>query len=149
MMVADGHGQRIGRVGRTDRLFEAKERLNHLLDLAFARGAISCDSAFYLQRAIFRDSKPVLRGSQNRDPSRLTQLERALYIFREDKAFDRCPLRLITTDQLGQAAVDLLQAGGKRVVRRGNDAAVFYGSQCAVTASHHPVAGRAGPRINP
>jgi hypothetical protein len=48
MMVTNGYGQRISRVGRTDRLFEVKERLDHLLDLAFARSAISRDGAFHL-----------------------------------------------------------------------------------------------------
>lgn len=149
MVMANSHSQRIGSVGRTERLFETKERFDHLLDLAFARSAIPGHRAFHLQRGVLRNGKPALRGSQNGDSSRLAQFERALHIFCEDKAFNRCPLRLITTDQFGQTAEDLLQAGREGITGCGDDAAVFDGSQYTVTASHHPIAGRAGPWIDP
>lgn len=71
MMVANSHGQRISRVGRTDRLSQTKERLDHLLDLAFTRSAISCDSAFDLQWSVLRDGNPAECGRQNRNPSHL------------------------------------------------------------------------------
>ena len=71
MVVANGHGQRIGSVGRTQRLFETKERFDHLLDLAFVRSAIPGYSAFYLQRGVLRDGKPAERSSQNGDPFHL------------------------------------------------------------------------------
>jgi hypothetical protein len=48
MVVANSHGQRIGSVGRTERLFKTKKRFDHLLDLAFARSAIPGYSAFHL-----------------------------------------------------------------------------------------------------
>lgn len=148
MMMANSHRQRIGCVGRTDRLSQTKERLDHLLDLGFTRSAISRDRAFNLQRRILRNGDPTECGCQHCNPSRLAQLKRALYVFCEDKAFDGCPLRLITTDQLGQAAEDLLQAERKGVAGCGDDAAVLDGSQDTISASHHPVAGSADSRIN-
>ena len=128
MMVANSDSQRIGCVGRVDRLIETKECFDHLLDLAFICSAIPCDSALDLQRGILCDGKPVLRGSQKDNPPCLAQLERALCIFCEDQTFDRCPLRLMTVDQFGQSAEDLLQAGRKGVAGRRHDTAIFDGS---------------------
>ncbi len=71
MVVTNGYGQRIGSVGRTQRLFKTKERSDHLLDLAFTSGAIPGHSAFHLQRGVLRNGKATLRGSQKGDPSRL------------------------------------------------------------------------------
>ena len=116
-MVADGNGKGVGGVGRAWRLVEPEKGLDHPLDLALAGRTIPCHGVFHLQGRILSDGDPALDGGQEGHPSHLAELERALRIFRVHEGFDSGHIRLMSANQLGEAAKDVLQAGGERVAR--------------------------------
>ena len=115
MYVANRHRQCIcGIVGRRHSV-QAEKQFDHLLDLTLVSTAVPHDGPFHFRRRVLEHFATGLHRGENRDTTRMTELERATRIARVEHVFDDNALRLTLGEMRSELAVDSGQSAGKGV----------------------------------
>src|SRR5687768_11721466 len=82
----------------------------------------------------------MLRRGEEDDPPRVAQHYRRLHVARVEDVLDRHDVRVVTLDQLSDALMNLVKAGGKGIGRRGpDDTALDQGCRVAAIAADDAV----------
>jgi hypothetical protein len=117
MHVANGHGQRIGRIVGRGHGRQAEQQLHHLLHLRFFGASVPHDGAFDLGRAVLDDREAGLRRSQDSDAARVTELQGAAGIDGVEDAFNGDRVR--TALDQSPPAGDEFRTADRETTRRG------------------------------
>src|SRR5262249_51299827 len=147
MQVADGGGKRVGGV-RRERAAETEKRPHHLLHLLFARVAVADDGLLDLYRRILVKDNILLRGREERDTARLTELERTEGVLREKDFFEADTVGAVPRDDFTKSVVNALEAHALRLPCRTGDRAVIDVHERAARHFDHAPTGRDRARID-
>ena len=125
MRVADGDGERIGRVVAVEG-GAGEEHPDHRPDLLLLGMAGADDGLLDLVRRVFGHRQPRLRRDEERDAPRLAELQRRRGVAVDEGLLDRRLVGRVGADHLGEPAVDREQplrqlAVERRVDRAGGD----------------------------
>ena len=104
--MAQRDSQRIGAVGAVD-LHAGKLQADHMIDLLLGRVADADDRLLDRVRGIFADLDPGLRGHQQRDRSRLSQLQRRRAVLVDECLLHRRMAGLMGRENRAQLAVQI------------------------------------------
>ena len=139
--MADGDGERVGRVIRPGLLGQVEQRLDHPCDLPLVGAATAADGALDLLRGVSGTGQTALPSRQHDHSTGVPDGERRANVLAEVELLERDGVGVVCAEQLLDLAMDVGQAplpGNPR--GRLDDAAVKRG-QAAIAVGHNAVAG--------
>ena len=92
---------------------EAEQQLDHLADLVLLRAAISHDGPLDFRRGVLDHRNTRLRGGEQRDAARVSQLQRAAHVLRVEDVFNRDAVGPMLREEPRQPRVHYQQPVGK------------------------------------
>src|SRR5688572_8145144 len=148
MYVTDRHCQCIRRVERRRRLRQSEQQLDHLLHLTLLRAAIANDGALHFCRCVLDDCAARFDSREQRDTSRVSELQGAARIDRVKDALDRDAVGPRPREQGDELAVNAGKTRGKCVSSSGGNSAAGHEAMTAAVRLHTTVAGAFGAGID-
>ncbi len=100
--MTDSHGQRISSIAAR-RAAEFEQHLNHVLHLGFFRAAAAGHSLLDQTRRVAMHRQSLPQERDHRRAPRLAELEGGAGVVGDEHIFDRCGLRSVPLNHLGQA----------------------------------------------
>ncbi len=138
--MADGDGERVGRVVGTRLLGQAEQRLDHARHLVLRRAAAAAHRALDLLGGVAGTADGLLAGGEHRHAAGLPDRERGPHVLAEVELLERHRVGLVLAQQILERAVDLGQAPLVRCPGARLDDAAVERDQPAVAARDDAVA---------
>ncbi len=148
MELADGHGQRVGRIGRRQ-LRKFQDSPDHRLDLPFFRPSVPDNRFFDLQGTVFEYRQAAVRPGQDRHAPNMTLFDQAADILPEKYILDRQGLRVRSAYHINDSITDGLKTCGKGGATEGLDLAVKKTRQAVCGFLDHPISRHMAARVDP
>ena len=139
--MADGHGERVGRVIRPGLLCQVEQRLDHPCDLPLVGAAAAADGALDLLGCVPGTGQTALPRRQHHHATGVPDGKRRANVLAEVELLERDGVGLVCAEQLLDLAMDVGQSPLPRnPCGRLDDAAVKRG-EAASAVGHNAVAG--------
>ena len=107
--MADGHGERVGRMVRLRRLGETENGLHHPLDLRLVGASVAADRLLDARGRVLSAVDACGRACDERGAACLPDGERDAGVGADERLLEDDRLRLVSVDELRDRVVDLLQ----------------------------------------
>ena len=147
--VADGKGQRVGRVVRARHRLEPQQVARHVHHLTLFGQTVPHDGLLDLHGRVFIDRQLHLLNRAEDDAAAMRHGDAGRDILAEKQFLDRNLVGLHVPQELLHLRLDLQQARRQREARRGGDGTVALHAQVGSLRVHDAEADRRDAGVNP
>ena len=146
--MADGKGQRVGRVVRARHRLEPQQVARHVHHLTLFGQTVPHDGLLDLHGRVFIEFLRVARGGHQRRAARLTHGDARRYILGEEQFFESDLIGLVNREKLLHARVNRKQSRRHRRLCLGRQRAILHQAMAGAIRFNHAIAHNRQPRID-
>ena len=146
--MANGDGDRIGRIVKHFPVGEVEHGFDHILDLFLGCGTVSHHRLFDLAWGVFRCGNLIHHGRKDCDAPGMAKLQRRLGVLSVESRLDRKLVRMVDLDDRTELLIYPLEperhGGGCRIA----DRSTSEKAKRISLAKDNPIAGHESARVN-